>query len=227
MALPTGLFRRGGANSSFPGSQWQLRRASGDTVAPMTNVLLTASSYPRSADDWQGIFIRRIADALAGSPETTLRVWAPPGPLHPNAESAIGSAGSRFLERLGAEGVAVPWKTQKEGADEEDEEDEDFGETLGLQCLFLDVHTRLADGALLGTDGSKVDGDGTSSPADPNSYSQISAFRGRRDIIPADAMNQAESFRGPLGHTFECVGCINQMRRYDKGPVLIWQVGSP
>lgn len=70
----------------------------------MTNVLFAASSYPRSADDWQGIFIRRIADALAGSPETRLRVWAPPGPLHPSAESALDSADSRFLERLGAEG---------------------------------------------------------------------------------------------------------------------------
>ena len=118
-------------------------------------------------------------------------------------------------------------ESDADGWEQEDEEDEDFGETLGLHGLFHEVLNRLADGALLVTDGSKGDGDGTISPADPNSYSQISAFRGRRDIIPADAMNQAESFRGPLGHTFECVGCINQMRRYDKGPVLIWQVGSP
>jgi len=33
-----------------------------------------------------------------------------------------------LLERLGAEVVAVPWKTQKEGANEEDEEDEDAAE---------------------------------------------------------------------------------------------------
>jgi hypothetical protein len=112
---------------------------------------------------------------------------------------------------------------QTDGWEQEDEEDEDFGETLGLHGLF---HGAQSPSGRRATGRMGRDGDGTK-PADPNSQFQISAFRGRRDIIPADAMNQAESFRGPLGHTFECVGCINQMRRYDKGPVLIWQVGSP
>ncbi len=70
----------------------------------MTNVLFAASSYPRSADDWQGIFIKRIVDALAESPESNLRVWAPPGPLHLRAASVLSREDSAFLERLGAQG---------------------------------------------------------------------------------------------------------------------------
>ena len=70
----------------------------------MTNILFAASSYPRSADDWQGIFIKRIADALAESAGSNLRVWAPAGPLHPRAESALSREDSAFLERLGTQG---------------------------------------------------------------------------------------------------------------------------
>ncbi len=51
-----------------------------------------------------------------------------------------------------------------------------------------------------------------------------SSFLGERGIAPAEAMNQAGSFKGPLGHTFECIGCINRRRKWDNGPVLIWQV---
>ncbi len=66
----------------------------------MTRVLLTATSYPRSEEDWQGIFIRRMCDALAGSGSVQLRVWAPEGPLDQRAGSALSAGDRRFLSRL-------------------------------------------------------------------------------------------------------------------------------
>jgi len=111
-----------------------------------------------------------------------------------------------------------------EGATDWEDEDEIDPPHRGL---FHKVLGRLADGALIVTDGSKGDGDGTIEPGDPNSYSPISSFLGKREITPVEAMNESESFRGPLGHSFECVGCISPPRQGDKGPVLIWQVRSP
>lgn len=67
-------------------------------------VLLTATSYPRSEQDWQGIFIRRMCDALARAPSVQLRVWAPEGPLHPRARSALSASDSRFLGALSEAG---------------------------------------------------------------------------------------------------------------------------
>jgi glycosyltransferase involved in cell wall biosynthesis len=66
----------------------------------MTRVLFCATSYPRSSTDWQGIFIRHIADALADSDSIDLRIWSPEGPRHPRASSALTNSDARFLQRL-------------------------------------------------------------------------------------------------------------------------------
>ena len=66
----------------------------------MPRVLLTATSYPRSEDDWQGIFIRRMCDALAHERATELRVWAPPGPLDPEAGRSNSPSDDAFLRQL-------------------------------------------------------------------------------------------------------------------------------
>lgn len=66
----------------------------------MTRVLLTATSYPRSEEDWQGIFIRRMCDALAKEAATQLRVWAPPGPLDPRAGRSTTRSDAEFLHQL-------------------------------------------------------------------------------------------------------------------------------
>lgn len=67
-------------------------------------IFLTATSYPRSEQDWQGIFIRRMCDALAAAEPVRLRVWAPPGPLHPDARSALSAGDEQFLRALADEG---------------------------------------------------------------------------------------------------------------------------
>ena len=66
----------------------------------MIRTLLTSTSYPRSEEDWQGIFIRHMCDALAQSESVQLRVWAPEGPLDHRARSALSAGDRRFLSRL-------------------------------------------------------------------------------------------------------------------------------
>jgi hypothetical protein len=43
---------------------------------------MSATSYPRAEADWQGVFIRHIAAALAEDAGTQLSLWAPDGPRH-------------------------------------------------------------------------------------------------------------------------------------------------
>ena len=43
---------------------------------------MSATSYPRTTEDWQGVFIRHLADALAESGQCELGLWAPRGPLN-------------------------------------------------------------------------------------------------------------------------------------------------
>ena len=44
-------------------------------------VTLAATSYPASATDWKGLFIQRMAEALARRDDIELSAWLPPGPL--------------------------------------------------------------------------------------------------------------------------------------------------
>ena len=67
-------------------------------------VLFSATSYPRSESDWQGIFIRRMAEGIAASAGVELRVWAPPGPLSNSARYVCDDGDQRFLARMGEEG---------------------------------------------------------------------------------------------------------------------------
>ena len=70
----------------------------------MMRVLFSATSYPRSPSDWQGIFIRRMAEGIAASGSVELRVWAPPGPLSSQADYVCDDGDQRFLARMAEEG---------------------------------------------------------------------------------------------------------------------------
>ncbi|SEW01824.1 glycosyltransferase family 4 protein [Luteibacter sp. 329MFSha] len=82
--------------------------------APMTNrtapaartlaVLLTSTSYPTDEGDWRGVFIRHMVGALAARDDIALSVWAPPGPLPPDAADATTPTETRMLATLMAEG---------------------------------------------------------------------------------------------------------------------------
>lgn len=73
-------------------------------MATIMRVLFSATSYPRSPSDWQGIFIRRMAEGISASPDVELRVWAPPGPLSSQAKYVCDDGDQRFLVRMAEEG---------------------------------------------------------------------------------------------------------------------------
>lgn len=70
----------------------------------MRRILLTATSYPRSVSDWQGLFIREMLGALARSADTSVRYWGPPGPLPEQVEFAGSEADARYLQRIADHG---------------------------------------------------------------------------------------------------------------------------
>lgn len=70
----------------------------------MRRVLLTATSYPRSASDWQGLFIREMLGGLARAANTRVRYWGPPGPLPDRVEYAGSDADARYLQAIAGQG---------------------------------------------------------------------------------------------------------------------------
>lgn len=67
-------------------------------------ILLTSTSYPRTPESWQGIFIRSMVEALARQPGLQLHVWAPPGPLPNGVAAACTPAEAAWLEGLAGQG---------------------------------------------------------------------------------------------------------------------------
>lgn len=77
-------------------------------------VLLTSTSYPASAEDWQGRFIANMAKALAQREDVSLALWAPPGDLPEKTVAATTQADNNFLERLSKQGgIAHLLRTRK------------------------------------------------------------------------------------------------------------------
>lgn len=65
---------------------------------------MVATSYPRSEEDWQGLFIRRIAHAMGENPDISLSLWAPDGPRHSEVDYSCTADDARWLDRLANEG---------------------------------------------------------------------------------------------------------------------------
>lgn len=77
-------------------------------------VLLTSSSFPRHAEDWQSRFIALMAASLARRGDTDLSLWAPPGPVPTGATVVAMDEDLRWLNRLSAEGgIAHLLRTNK------------------------------------------------------------------------------------------------------------------
>jgi hypothetical protein len=70
----------------------------------MRRIFLTATSYPRSASDWQGLFIREMLGALVRSANTSVCYWGPPGPLPNGVEYAGSDADAHYLQKLADQG---------------------------------------------------------------------------------------------------------------------------
>ena len=73
-------------------------------MAQQHRVLMVATSYPLAEDDWQGLFIRKIADVMGSSPAVDLALWAPDGPRHEAIEYACSPADSAWLAQLAERG---------------------------------------------------------------------------------------------------------------------------
>ena len=67
-------------------------------------VLMISTSYPRNLDDWRGLFIRHLADAVARRKNISLRLWCPPGEIHPEAQLDLLEDERSWLEWLSEQG---------------------------------------------------------------------------------------------------------------------------
>jgi hypothetical protein len=65
---------------------------------------MSATSYPRTGEDWQGVFIRHLADALAESDNCDLSLWAPRGPVNDCVSYRCNAADEAWLGALAERG---------------------------------------------------------------------------------------------------------------------------
>lgn len=77
-------------------------------------VLMTSTSYPADPDDWKGLFIRNMVDALSRRDDVDLALWAPPGLVPKNVTVETTKSDEAFLGKLmRAGGVAHLIRTRK------------------------------------------------------------------------------------------------------------------
>lgn len=62
--------------------------------------LFVATSYPANLQDWRGLFIRHLADALARRDDLTVSLLAPPGETHPRITTVATSNEAAWLANL-------------------------------------------------------------------------------------------------------------------------------
>lgn len=68
------------------------------------NILMTSTSFPKDAQDWQGRFIANMATGLARRADVNLSLWAPPGQLPHGTTDAATPADARWLRKLSEHG---------------------------------------------------------------------------------------------------------------------------
>lgn len=77
-------------------------------------VLFVGTSYPSSPDDWKGLFIQCLLEALARRDDTSLDVWLPPGEIPHAVSRATSPSDEAWLQRLmGDGGIAHLLRTSK------------------------------------------------------------------------------------------------------------------
>lgn len=80
---------------------------------PIT-ALMVSTSYPASSEDWKGIFIRNLCNALAARFDLNLELWAPPGDIHTAINPATTLRESAWLgELMHKGGIAHLLRTSK------------------------------------------------------------------------------------------------------------------
>jgi glycosyltransferase involved in cell wall biosynthesis len=66
----------------------------------MIRALMVSTSFPASSSDWRGVFIRWLAESIAGNDSISLQLWAPPGEVHPSVEVVTTTEEREFLQAL-------------------------------------------------------------------------------------------------------------------------------
>jgi len=66
--------------------------------------LFVSTSYPRTASDWQGVFIAHLSAALARQNGIELVQWTPPGPTDPRVEIGTTASEAAWLAQLMSRG---------------------------------------------------------------------------------------------------------------------------
>lgn len=70
----------------------------------MMNIFMTASSFPANRQDWRGVFIRQLAEALGRQSGLDLKLWAPPGDAGPGVTHDFHGDDAAWLASLMAKG---------------------------------------------------------------------------------------------------------------------------
>ncbi len=70
------------------------------TLTRRLSILMVATSYPANLDDWRGLFIRHLTDALGRRSDLCVALWAPPGERAVAVSSACTPDESRWLAGL-------------------------------------------------------------------------------------------------------------------------------
>ena len=64
------------------------------------DVLMVSTSYPADLQDWRGLFMRHLADALGRHPAIDLALWAPPGEAGPGVRFDVTDSERDWLGAL-------------------------------------------------------------------------------------------------------------------------------
>lgn len=80
--------------------------------APIS-VLMTSTSYPQNAEDWKGIFIRQLLEALDDCSQVKMNYWGPPGQLPDNTAYLCIPSESAWLDWMMDQGGIIHLMRQK------------------------------------------------------------------------------------------------------------------
>jgi glycosyltransferase involved in cell wall biosynthesis len=76
-------------------------------------IMMTSSSYPNGNEDWKGVFIKQLLNALADCRQLKMNYWGPPGDLPENATYLCDSDESTWLSWMMAQGGIAHMMRQK------------------------------------------------------------------------------------------------------------------
>ena len=68
---------------------------------------MVSTSYPADLQDWRGLFMRHLADALGRHPAIDLALWAPPGEAGPGVRFDVTDSERDWLGALMQAGDAL------------------------------------------------------------------------------------------------------------------------